>query len=82
MSTRLSRWSAVCFFVLFCISGNVTANSSTVPELLAEGYKYVDNAGMGNGIVIAFFQKRSNFYICKIFAKDNYYGQSYCIPVE
>lgn len=86
MFTRLFRWVVVCS-VLFCISGNVSANdstlaiSTTLPRLLADGYMLVGNTGSDGQVLL---QKHNKMYLCSLIETVNShaYGKSYCVPVR
>ena len=67
MFTRLSRWLVVCS-VLFCFSGNASANGNyvSVYTLIDNGFKIVGTAGSdaGSTVIKALYQKRDSLFVC------------------
>ena len=77
MFSLLSRWLVVCS-VLFCISGNVSANAVSVYTLIDSGYKIVGTAGVGDSSmrIKALYQKRDSLFVCVL-----NHVSSRCFPV-
>lgn len=62
MFARLTRWLVVSMFV-FSVTGNVSADRVTIPELLDEGYKIVSSVGDSNGMNVL-LMNRKTVYLC------------------